>query len=124
MANIELRDIGNVALDIQPLTRAGMPPSAIRVVELPAAEMAAAHARGTVASAYIIEPYLSAAMEDNRLLALPYSAIAPPHQRLPHFFQRPTVCVPMPLRLADYKMLSAKSHAGRMPTSRNPGKFW
>jgi NitT/TauT family transport system substrate-binding protein len=84
VANIELRDIGNVALDIM-LEKANLPVSTIRVVELPASEMGAALARGTVDSAFIIEPYLSAAMPDNRVLALPYSAIAPRFQIASYF---------------------------------------
>jgi NitT/TauT family transport system substrate-binding protein len=84
VANIELRDIGNVALDIM-LQKANLPVSSIRIVELPAAEMGAALGRGTVDSAFIIEPYLSAAMENNRVLALPYSAIAPRFQIAAYF---------------------------------------
>jgi NitT/TauT family transport system substrate-binding protein len=84
VANIELRDIGNVALDIM-MQKAGLPVSSIRVVELPASEMAAALARGTVDSAFIIEPFLSAAMDANRVLALPYSAIAPRFQIAAYF---------------------------------------
>jgi NitT/TauT family transport system substrate-binding protein len=75
VANLELRDIGTVGLDLW-LAAAGLPPSTIQVVEIPGAEMGAALSRGTVAAAFMIEPFLSASMNENRILGLPYSAIA------------------------------------------------
>jgi NitT/TauT family transport system substrate-binding protein len=49
----------------------------IKFFEMPYAEMAPALARGTLAAAFIGEPFLSAARDDVRILGRSYDAVAP-----------------------------------------------
>jgi NitT/TauT family transport system substrate-binding protein len=70
-----LRDIGSIALDAW-LRQQGADPSAVRMVEMPSAQLAAALERGTIDAASMIEPYLGAALTGgNRVLGNPYSAV-------------------------------------------------
>lgn len=60
------------------LSRGGVDPALVHVIEMPFAEMAEAVRRGTVAAALSIEPFLSAALGsgDFRIIADPYQAIS------------------------------------------------
>jgi NitT/TauT family transport system substrate-binding protein len=72
-----LRDIGSIAVDMW-LLQQGVSPSAVRFVELPSGQLGPAVARGTIDAGLVIEPFLSAALANgSRVLALPYTAVAP-----------------------------------------------
>jgi NitT/TauT family transport system substrate-binding protein len=58
------------------MTQQGADPSKARFIELTGPSMPAAVARGTVAAAMLIEPYLSMSAADTRVLANPYNSIA------------------------------------------------
>ncbi len=58
------------------LEKNGADPAKVSFIEMKFAEMPAALTRGTVASAYMPEPYLSMTSASHRILATPYSAIA------------------------------------------------
>lgn len=77
VANLAVQDIGSVALE-RWLDEQGVNPATVHIVEMPQAQMAEALARGRVAAAIMIEPFLSAGLaESTRLLARHYTAIAP-----------------------------------------------
>ena len=77
VANLAVQDIGSVALD-RWLDQQGVDPASVHVVEMPQAQMAEALARGRVAAAVMIEPFLSMGLaEGTKLLARHYTAIAP-----------------------------------------------
>lgn len=72
-----LRDIGTISVDMW-LQQQGVNPSSVHFVELSSGQLQPALARGTIDAAIVIEPYLSSALaSDDRVLALPYTAIAP-----------------------------------------------
>jgi NitT/TauT family transport system substrate-binding protein len=77
VANLAVQDIGSVALD-RWLEQQGVNPASVHVVEMPQTQMTEALARGRIAAAIMIEPFLSAGLaESTRVLAQLYSAIAP-----------------------------------------------
>jgi NitT/TauT family transport system substrate-binding protein len=77
LANPAIKDIGTVALDMW-LAQQNVDPSSVRILEMPQAVMSEALARGTIAGALMIEPFLSASLAGgSRVLAYHYSAIAP-----------------------------------------------
>jgi len=77
VANVSLQDVGTVALDAW-LANEHVSRDSIHVIELPLSSMTEALNRGTVAAAIMLEPYLSAGLtQSTRVLALPYTAIAP-----------------------------------------------
>ncbi len=59
------------------MDKSGGDSSKVRYVELPFGQMEAAMLRGRVAAAVFTEPYISESKATSRLLAFPYSAIAP-----------------------------------------------
>lgn len=77
VGNLDLRDIGTVALGVW-LEQHGVNPANVRIVEIPMAQVSEELARGLVAASLTLEPYLSASLADRtRILAEPYTAIAP-----------------------------------------------
>jgi NitT/TauT family transport system substrate-binding protein len=77
VANPAIKDIGSVALGMW-LTQQNVDPASVHIVEMPQSVMGDAVARGTVAAAIMIEPYLSAALAQGaRVLAQHYTAVAP-----------------------------------------------
>jgi NitT/TauT family transport system substrate-binding protein len=73
-----LRTLTHLAL-ISWLTKSGVDVSKVRTVEVTVSQMAASIERGTVAAAFLQEPFTSAAMKSGnlRVLADPMAAIAP-----------------------------------------------
>jgi NitT/TauT family transport system substrate-binding protein len=59
------------------LTREGADPDRVHFLEMPFAAMPEALRRGTVGAAYVAEPQLSVDAADLRVLAVPYTTIAP-----------------------------------------------
>jgi NitT/TauT family transport system substrate-binding protein len=77
LANPAIKDIGTVALDTW-LVQQNVDPATVRILEMPESLMSEALARGTIAGALMIEPFLSAGLAAGaRVLEHPYSAIAP-----------------------------------------------
>lgn len=72
---ITLASISAVALRAW-LTQHGADAQAVKLVEMPFAEMAPAIARGTIAGAYLAEPVMSQVLPQLRIVASPYDAIA------------------------------------------------
>jgi NitT/TauT family transport system substrate-binding protein len=71
-----LKSLGEFAVDIW-VDKNGGDSSKVKFVEIPFGEMEAALVQGRVAAASLTEPYFSEAKGTCRVLALPYSAIAP-----------------------------------------------
>ena len=71
---ITLASISAVALRAW-LTRHGADAQAVKLVEMPFAEMAPAIARGAIAGAYLAEPVMSQVLPQLRIVASPYDAI-------------------------------------------------
>jgi NitT/TauT family transport system substrate-binding protein len=59
------------------LAQGGVDPAKVQFVEMKFGEMAAALQRGTVASAYMVEPMITQNVGALKLIATPYAAIAP-----------------------------------------------
>jgi NitT/TauT family transport system substrate-binding protein len=59
------------------LTKNGVDPASVSVIELPFPSMVPAIARGTVAGAVCAEPFITAGADDARVFALIHNAIAP-----------------------------------------------
>jgi NitT/TauT family transport system substrate-binding protein len=76
IAIITLHSLGEYSIR-EWMTQQGADPTKARFVEIPGASMPLALARGTVAAAMLIEPYLSmATATDARVLANPYNTVA------------------------------------------------
>ena len=58
------------------LTKNGVDPATVSVIEMPFSSMVPAIARGTVAGALCTEPFITAGADDARILALAHTAIA------------------------------------------------
>lgn len=76
VAVVALKSITEAAVK-EWLARGGADPEKVKLYELPYAEMAPALARGTIAAAFLGEPFLSAAKADVKLLGKSYDAVAP-----------------------------------------------
>ena len=76
IATNPLKSIGDLSVDVW-MEKNGADSSTVRFIELPFSEMEPALVGGRVAAAALGEPYFTLAKKTCRVLAFPYSAIAP-----------------------------------------------
>ncbi len=69
-----IKDITHLAT-VAYLTKSGVDASAVKIIEMPFSQMAAALKRGTVSGAIISEPSLSAGVDEVRVFAKPFEVI-------------------------------------------------
>lgn len=96
VATISLQSLLTIALK-EWMSKNGADPNAIKFFEMPFPPMAAALGRGTVGAALMVEPFLSAASGDVRVVADPFRAVADSFSVGAYFANRSWIAANRPL---------------------------